>query len=402
MISALMPTYKRADLAFERGEGSWLQTSDGRRFLDFAAGIATCSIGHAHPKMVEAISTQAAKVMHVSNLFQIPQAEKLARRLVEHSFADSVFFCNSGAEANEGMVKMARRAQMMAGYPERTDIICMDGAFHGRTLAMLSATGNPKYLEGFGEPVKGFLHVSFNDIEAVKAAITPNTAAVMLEPIQGESGIKVASPEYLQALRALCDETGVLLVLDEVQCGVGRTGRLFAHEWAGIKPDIISTAKGLGGGFPIGAILTTETIAKGMTPGTHGTTFGGNPLACAAGNAVLDVILAPGFLDQVCARAALLDELLDSLVADAPDIFAQRRGLGLLIGLRCVPAVGDVQGAAQDAGLLCVTAGDNVLRLVPPLTVSEEECRQAVALLAQAVSTIRKNHNNKTVLEPTA
>ncbi len=402
MISALMPTYKRADLAFERGEGSWLQTSDGRRFLDFAAGIATCSIGHAHPKMVEAISTQAAKVMHVSNLFQIPQAEKLARRLVEHSFADSVFFCNSGAEANEGMVKMARRAQMMAGHPERTDIICMDGAFHGRTLAMLSATGNPKYLEGFGEPVKGFLHVPFNDIEAVKAAITPNTAAVMLEPIQGESGIKVASPEYLQALRALCDETGVLLVLDEVQCGVGRTGRLFAHEWAGIKPDIISTAKGLGGGFPIGAILTTGTIAKAMTPGTHGTTFGGNPLACAAGNAVLDVILAPGFLDQVCARAALLDELLDSLVADAPDIFAQRRGLGLLIGLRCVPAVGDVQGAAQDAGLLCVTAGDNVLRLVPPLTVSEEECRQAVALLTQAVSTIRKNHNNKTVLEPTA
>ncbi|WP_183172574.1 aspartate aminotransferase family protein [Acetobacter pomorum] len=402
MISALMPTYKRADLAFERGEGSWLHTSDGRRFLDFAAGIATCSIGHAHPKMVEAVSQQAAKVMHVSNLFQIPQAEKLARRLVENSFADSVFFCNSGAEANEGMVKMARRAQMMAGHPERTEIICMDGAFHGRTLAMLSATGNPKYLEGFGEPVKGFLHVPFNDIEAVKAAITPNTAAVMLEPIQGESGIKVASPEYLRALRALCNETGVLLALDEVQCGVGRTGRLFAHEWAGIKPDIVSTAKGLGGGFPIGAILTTETIAKGMTPGTHGTTFGGNPLACAAGNAVLDVILAPGFLDQVCARAALLDELLDSLVADAPDIFAQRRGLGLLIGLRCVPAVGDVQGAAQDAGLLCVTAGDNVLRLVPPLTVSEEECRKAVALLVQAVSTIRENHKNKTVLEPTA
>lgn len=230
----------------------------------------------------------------------------------------------------------------------------------------------------------------FNDIEAVKAAITPNTAAVMLEPIQGESGIKVASPEYLRALRALCDETGVLLALDEVQCGVGRTGRLFAHEWAGIKPDIVSTAKGLGGGFPIGAILTTETIAKSMTPGTHGTTFGGNPLACAAGNAVLDVILAPGFLDQVCTRAALLDELLDSLVADAPDIFAQRRGLGLLIGLRCVPAVGDVQGAAQNEGLLCVTAGDNVLRLVPPLTVSEEECRKAVALLVQAVSTLRK------------
>ncbi|MFT9409318.1 aspartate aminotransferase family protein [Acetobacter fabarum] len=403
MIPPLMPTYKRADLAFERGEGSWLYASDGRRFLDFAAGIATCSIGHAHPHLVETISQQAGRVMHVSNLFRIPQAEKLAERLVANTFADSVFFCNSGAEANEGMVKMARRAQMLAGHPERTQIICMDGAFHGRTLAMLSATGNPKYLEGFGTPVTDFVHVPFNDLEAVKAAITPRTAAVMLEPIQGESGIKRASVEYLRALRALCDQTGVLLALDEVQSGVGRTGRLFAHQWAGITPDVMSTAKGLGGGFPIGAILATETVAKAMTAGTHGTTFGGNPLACAAANAVLDVLLAPGFMDQVCARAALLDELLDSLVADAPDVFEQRRGLGLLIGLRCVPAVGDVQTAAQNAGLLCVTAGDNVLRLVPPLTVTEEDCRKAVAMLVQAVTTLRAHpdNKNKTVLETT-
>ncbi|MBS0966038.1 aspartate aminotransferase family protein [Acetobacter okinawensis] len=403
MIPPLMPTYKRADLAFERGEGSWLYASDGRRFLDFAAGIATCSIGHAHPHLVETISQQAGRVMHVSNLFRIPQAEKLADRLVANSFADSVFFCNSGAEANEGMVKMARRAQMLAGHPERTEIICMDGAFHGRTLAMLSATGNPKYLEGFGTPVGDFVHVPFNDIEAVKAAITPRTAAIMLEPIQGESGIKCASVDYLRALRALCDQTGVLLALDEVQSGVGRTGRLFAHQWAGITPDVMSTAKGLGGGFPIGAILATETVAQAMTAGTHGTTFGGNPLACAAANAVLDVLLAPGFMDQICTRAALLDTLLDSLVADAPDIFTLRRGLGLLIGLRCVPAVGDVQAAAQQAGLLCVTAGDNVLRLVPPLTVTEEDCRKAVAMLVQAVTALRgtPDNKNKPVLETT-
>lgn len=403
MIPPLMPTYKRADLAFERGEGSWLYASDGRRFLDFAAGIATCSVGHAHPHLVETISQQAGRVMHVSNLFRIPQAEMLAERLVANTFADSVFFCNSGAEANEGMVKMARRAQMLAGHPERTEIICMDGAFHGRTLAMLSATGNPKYLEGFGTPVGDFVHVPFNDIEAVKAAITPRTAAVMLEPVQGESGIKCASVDYLVALRALCDQTGVLLALDEVQSGVGRTGRLFAHQWAGITPDVMSTAKGLGGGFPIGAILATQNVAKAMTAGTHGTTFGGNPLACAAANAVLDVLLAPGFMEQVCSRAALLDTLLDSLVADAPDIFALRRGLGLLIGLRCVPAVGDVQAAAQQAGLLCVTAGDNVLRLVPPLTVTEEDCRKAVAMLVQAVTTLRgtPDNTNTSVLETT-
>ncbi|MBR2124621.1 MAG: aspartate aminotransferase family protein [Acetobacter sp.] len=389
MISPLMPTYKRADLAFERGEGSYLYSTDGRRFLDFAAGIATCALGHAHPHLVETLRQQAGMVMHVSNLFRIPQAERLAERLVTNTpFADSVFFCNSGTEANEGMIKMVRRAHMLAGNPERTDILCMEGAFHGRTLAMLSATGNPKYLEGFGDPVAGFYHVPYNDIQALRAAITPRTAAILLEPIQGESGIRTACADYLRAVRALCDETGIFLALDEVQTGVGRTGYLFAHEWAGIEPDIMSTAKGLGGGFPIGAILAREALAVGMTVGTHGTTFGGNPMACTAANAVLDVLLAPGFLDQVKARGVFLAQLLDDLIIQYPHILAERRGLGLLIGLRCIPPVSVVQTAAQNAGLLCVTAGDNVLRLVPPLTVSEEECSQAVAHLAQALNTL--------------
>lgn len=389
MIPALMPTYNRASLAFERGEGAWLYTTDGRRFLDFAAGIATCSVGHGNPHLIQAVSEQAARVMHVSNLFRVPQAERLAERLVAATFADSVFFCNSGAEANEGMVKAVRRAQAKSGHPERTRILCFDGAFHGRTLGMLSATGNPAYMDGFGEPVAGFDHVPFNDIEAVRAAVTPETAAIMVEPVQGESGIRVADVQFLRDLRALCDERGLFLAFDEVQTGVGRTGRLFAHEWSGVTPDAMSSAKGLGGGFPIGAILATEAVAKHLTPGSHGTTFGGNPLACAAANAVLDIILAPGFLEQVRARAALLDTLLDACLTEYPDIFAERRGLGLLIGLRCVPPVSEVQAAARDACLLAVTAGDNVLRLVPPLTITEADCREAVARLRQAAGDLR-------------
>lgn len=389
MISALMPTYNRADLAFERGEGAWLYTTDGRRFLDFAAGVATCSVGHANPHLLAAISEQAGRVIHVSNLFRIPQAERLAERLVAATFADSVFFCNSGAEANEGMVKAIRRAQAGNGHPERTRIICFEGAFHGRTLSMLSATGNPTYLEGFGERAPGFDHVAFNNMNAVRAAVTPETAGVMLEPVQGESGIRPAEVRFLRELRTMCDEYGLYLAFDEVQTGVGRTGKLFAHEWADVMPDAISSAKGLGGGFPIGAILAREEVAKHLTPGSHGSTFGGNPLACAAANAVLDIILAPGFLEQVRERAAYLDGLLDALLADFPDVFAERRGLGLLIGLRCVPAVATVQAAVRDAGLLTVSAGDNVLRLVPPLTISEQDCRDALDALRVAAETVR-------------
>ncbi|MCH4022547.1 MAG: aspartate aminotransferase family protein [Acetobacter sp.] len=389
MIPALMPTYNRADLAFERGDGAWLYTAEGRRFLDCAAGIASCSVGHGNPHLVEAISTQAARVMHVSNLFRVPQAERLAERLVAASFADSVFFCNSGAEANEGMVKAIRRAQAKNGHPERTDLLCFNGAFHGRTLAMLSATGNAAYLDGFGERAPGFEHVSFNNMNAVRAAITPQTAGILLEPIQGESGIKAADIRFLQELRSMCDEFGLYLGLDEVQTGIGRTGKLFAHEWAGIEPDICSSAKGLGGGFPIGAILAKEEVAKHLTPGTHGTTFGGNPLACAAGNAVLDIILAPGFLETVVERGRYLAEGIDALTIAFPDIFSERRGLGLLIGIKCIPPVGDLVTATREAGLLTVAAGDNVLRLVPPLTLTEQDCADILFLLRNAAETLR-------------
>ncbi len=393
MIPSLMPTYNRADLAFERGEGAWLYAADGRRFLDFGAGIATSSLGHGHPHLVAAIAEQAARVMHVSNLYRVPQAERLAARLVDASFADSVFFCNSGAEANEGMVKMMRRAQAATGHGERTRIICFDGAFHGRTLAMLSATGNAKYLSGFGEPAPGFDHVPLNNMNAVRDAIGPETAGIMIEPIQGESGVNAATVRFLRELRAACDEFGLLLGLDEVQCGMGRTGRLFAHEWAEIRPDVVSTAKGIGGGFPLGAILATEAVARHLTPGSHGTTFGGNPLACAAGNAVLDVLLSPGFLDGVQARGRTLADALDRLVASRPDVFEAVRGhdtaAGLMVGLKCRVPVAEVQAAALSEQMLTVGAGDDVLRLVPPLVVDDAECLDAAERLSRAAERVR-------------
>ncbi|MCQ9155302.1 aspartate aminotransferase family protein [Acidomonas methanolica] len=388
MIPVLMPTFKRADLAFERGEGAWLFAADGRRFLDFGAGIAVSSLGHAHPGLIAAIAEQAGRVMHVSNLYRIPQAEELAAKLVSHSFADSVFFCNSGAEANEGMVKMIRRDQSMRGHPERTRIICCDGAFHGRTLAMLAATGNPAYLEGFGEPVPGFDHVPFNNLNTLRAAITPETAGIMVEPVQGESGIKVADHHFMQGLRQVCDEFGLVLAFDEVQTGMGRTGRLFAHEWYDVKPDVISVAKGIAGGFPMGAILATEEVASHMTPGTHGTTFGGNPLACAAGNVVMDELLSPGFLDHVRRTGEALGGMLEQLVRDWPEVFSEARGIGLMRGLRCVPPLADVMQAALHEGLLAISAGDNVLRLVPPLIVTEDECRDACARLSRAAAAL--------------
>ena len=299
VIPALMPTYNRADLAFERGDGAWLWTTDGRRFLDFGSGIATASIGHGHPHLVQAIAEQAAKVMHTSNLYRIPQAERLAQRLVDTCFADSVFFGNSGAEANEGMIKAVRKYHAENGHPERNVTICFEGAFHGRTLATLAATGNEKYLAGFGPPMPGFKHIPFGNMNALRDAIDGTTAAVMVEPIQGEGGVRPASLQYLRDLRAACDEFGILLALDEVQTGMGRSGKLWAHQWAGIEPDVMSSAKGIGGGFPLGAILAKEKVAKVLKAGTHGSTYGGNPLACAAGNAVLDVVLADGFLDHV-------------------------------------------------------------------------------------------------------
>jgi acetylornithine/N-succinyldiaminopimelate aminotransferase len=381
MIPALMPTYNRADLAFERGEGCWLYTVDGRRFLDFGAGIATSSLGHGHKHLTDTIAEQAHKVMHVSNLYRVPQAETLAARFVANTFADSVFFCNSGAEANEGMVKIMRKAQHDAGHPERYRVICFDGAFHGRTLAMLAATGNAKYLKGFGPEVDGFDHVPFNNMNAVRDAITPQTAGILIEPVQGEGGIRPAQLQFLRDLRATCDEFGLILGMDEVQSGMGRTGKLFAHEWAGITPDVMSIAKGIAGGFPMGAILAKEHVAKCLYAGTHGTTFGGNPLACAAANAVLDVVLAPGFLADVDRRARRLWSALADIARDYPTVFEEVRGAGLILGLKCRVPTTEVQDAFTAEGLLSVGAGDNVVRLVPPLVASDADIDEAVAMM---------------------
>jgi acetylornithine/N-succinyldiaminopimelate aminotransferase len=380
-----MPTYARADLAFVRGEGAYLWSEDGRRFLDFGGGIATSSLGHGHPHLVKAIAEQAARVIHTSNLYRIPQAETLAARHVANSFADSVFFCNSGAEANEGMVKAVRRYHWANGRPERWRMICFEGAFHGRTLAMISATGNPKYLEGFGPPVDGFDHVPFGDMNAVRAAITRETAGILVEPVQGEGGVRPASLRFLRELRAACDEFGLLLAVDEVQTGMGRSGRLWAHEWAGIEPDVMSAAKGIGGGFPLGAVLAKEHVAAVLKPGTHGTTYGGGPLACAAGNAVLDVVLSHGFLPRVDRVARHLWRQLLDLQRRHPEVIEDVRGAGLLLGLKLHG--GATNTAAQEAaaaeGLLTVAAGQNVLRLAPPLIITEEEADEAVHLLGR-------------------
>ncbi|MBX9701276.1 MAG: aspartate aminotransferase family protein [Acetobacteraceae bacterium] len=386
MIPALMPTYNRADLAFERGEGAWLWTTDGRRFLDFGAGIATASLGHGHPHLVKTIAEQAAKVMHTSNLYRIPQAEKLAQRLVDSCFADSVFFCNSGAEANEGMIKALRKWNSEEGHPERFGVICFEGAFHGRTLAALAATGNEKYLAGFGPPVQGFRHVPFGNMNAVRDAIDGSIGAILVEPVQGEGGVRPASLDFLRQLRAACDEYGLLLALDEVQTGVGRSGKMWAHQWAGIEPDVMSSAKGIGGGFPLGAILAREKVAKHLKAGTHGSTYGGNPLACAAGNAVLDVVLAPGFLDEVDRVARHLWRGLLGLADRHPKVVEGVQGAGLLLGLKLRPEVanGDMQGAAAAEGLLTVAAGMNVLRVAPPLIITEAEADEAVRLLDRA------------------
>ncbi len=384
-----MPNYNRADLAFERGEGAWLYDSAGRRFLDFGAGIATSSLGHGHPHLVAAIAEQAARVIHVSNLYRIPQGEKLAQRFVEASFADSVLFCNSGAEANEGMVKAMRKTMSDSGRPERTRVICFEGAFHGRTLAMLAATGNAKYLAGFGPEVVGFDHVPFNNLNALRAAITPQTAGILIEPVQGEGGVRPAQLQFLRDLRATCDEFGILLGLDEVQCGMGRTGRLFAHQWAGIEPDVLSAAKGIAGGFPMGAILAKERVARALVPGSHGTTFGGSPLACAAGNAVLDIVLAPGFLEAVQETGEYLWQGLETLCARHPDVFTGVRGAGLLVGLKCAVPNTEAQSAGIAEGLLSVAAGDNVLRLAPPLIVGQAECETALALLDRVARRVK-------------
>ena len=384
MTSALLPTYARYDLAFEKGEGAWLTAVGGQRYLDFGGGIAVASLGYAHPHLVEALTEQAKKLWHTSNLFQIPEGERLAQRLVEKSFADFVFFTNSGAEAMELAIKMARKYQAASGHPEKYRIITFEGAFHGRTLATIAAGGNKKYLEGFGPPVDGFDQVPFGDHEALKKAIGPQTGAILIEPIQGEGGIRPVPPQCLKGLRQLCDEHGLLLVFDEVQTGVGRTGKLFAHEWAGVTPDIMAVAKGIGGGFPLGACLATKEAGKGMIAGTHGTTYGGNPLAMAVGNAVLDIVLADGFLEHVRAMGARLRQKLGAVQERHAGIIEQVRGEGLMVGLKLVPNNGEFAAAARAEHLLVIPAGDNVVRLLPPLIIDEAEVDEAAKRLDAA------------------
>ncbi|HEY9548204.1 MAG TPA: aspartate aminotransferase family protein [Kiloniellaceae bacterium] len=390
MSDALMKTYARADLAFERGEGPYLFTAEGRRFLDFAAGIGVNALGHSHPHLVKTLQEQGAKLWHVSNLYQIPEGRRLAERLVAHSFADQAFFCNSGAEAVEGALKIARRYHYVQGHPGKMRVISCAGAFHGRTLTTLSAAGNPKYLEGTGPVAEGFDLVPFGNMNELRNAIRPETAAVLVEPIQGEGGIRAADLDYLRALRSVCDEYGLLLVLDEIQCGMGRTGKLFACEWAGIQPDVMALAKGLGGGFPIGAILATEKAAGGMVPGIHGTTFGGNPLAMAVANAVLDVMFAPDFLPRVQRSGKLLRRKLEDLAARFPHVLAEVRGAGLMLGLKCVVTNTDLVARLREEGLLTVGAAENVVRLLPPLIVEERHIDEAVQAIERACSAFAK------------
>ena len=384
MISSVLPTYSRAALQFVKGEGPWLTEADGRRFLDMGAGIAVNVLGHAHPALVKALTDQAQNLWHVSNLYNIPQQQALADKLVAATFADTVFFTNSGTEACELAVKMARKYWYEKGEPERVEIITFDGSFHGRSSAGIAAAGSEKMIKGFGPILPGFVHLPWNDHDALEHAITVKTAAILIEPVQGEGGIRPLPPQCLKGLRDLCDKHGILLILDEVQCGMGRTGKLFAHEWAGITPDIMMSAKGIGGGFPLGAVLATEDAASGMTAGTHGSTYGGNPLGCAVGCAVMDVVNTTEFLDAVNETAARFEQGIESLIDAHPMVFDSYRGKGLMIGIKCKVTNLDVVKAGYEHGLLTVPAGDNVIRLLPPLNITHADISATLEKLDQA------------------
>jgi len=390
--SHMMGTYARAELVFERGEGAWLYANDGRKFLDFGSGIAVNSLGHANPKLVAALHAQAQKLWHVSNVYRIGEGESLADKLCALTFADRVFFTNSGAEALECAIKTARKYHHANGHPERYRLVTFEGAFHGRTLATIAAGGQAKYLEGFGPAMPGFDQVPVGDRKALEAAIGPETAGILVEPIQGEGGVRAISNEDLRYFRELCDRHGLLLVLDEVQTGVGRTGKLFAHEWAGIAPDIMAVAKGIGGGFPVGACLATEEAAKGMVPGTHGSTYGGNPLATAVAGAVIDEVATPEFLARVREVSRDLNQRLAELKASHPDIIEDIRGSGLLIGIKCKVPNTEFVAAGREAGILTIGAGDNVVRLLPPLNIGETEIREAYERLDKACAALEKKH----------
>ncbi|MDN5786129.1 aspartate aminotransferase family protein [Pseudorhodobacter sp.] len=388
MIPSVLPTYNRAPLAFERGEGSWLTTTDGSRYLDLGAGIAVNALGHAHPDLVAVLTEQAGKLWHVSNLYQIPEQQKLADLLVENTFADTVFVTNSGTEAAELAIKMARKYWYDKGQPDRIEILTFDGAFHGRSTGAIAAAGSEKMVKGYGPLMPGFKTLPFGDHEALRAAVTEKTAAVMVEPIQGEGGIRALPDACLKGMRDLCDQTGALLILDEVQCGVGRSGKLFAHEWAGITPDIMMVAKGIGGGFPLGAVLATENAASGMIAGSHGSTYGGNPLGCAVGAKVLEIIADPAFMAEVNRKAALFRQGLESLVASHPDIYEAVRGEGLMLGLKCAAVNSDVVKANYAQNLLTVPAADNVIRLLPALNIPDADIAEALSRLDKAATSL--------------
>ena len=390
MIPSVLPTYNRAPLAFVSGRGSWLTAEDGRRYLDLGGGIAVNALGHAHPALVAALTEQAKKLWHVSNVYTIPEQQRLADLLVDRTFADTVFFTNSGTEAAELAIKMARKFHYENGQPERTEIVAFEGAFHGRSTGAIAAAGSEKMVKGFGPLMPGFTHLKWADHDALRAAITDRTCAVMIEPIQGEGGIRVVPDQCLKGLRDLCDTTGTLLIFDEVQCGMGRTGRLFAHEWAGVSPDIMMVAKGIGGGFPLGAVLATERAALGMMPGTHGSTYGGNPLGCAVGAKVTEIVSDPGFLAEAARKGALMRQGLESLVARHPQVFEAVRGEGLMLGLKCRPAPADVVKAGYEAGVLTVAAADNVLRLLPALNIPDADIAEALTRLEQAATALAK------------
>ncbi len=388
MIPSILPTYNRAPLSFVAGEGSWLTEADGTRYLDLGAGIAVNALGHANPALVSALTEQAGKLWHVSNLYQIPEQKRLADLLVANTFADSVFFTNSGTEAAELAIKMARKYWYEKGQPERTEILTFQGAFHGRSTGAIAAAGSEKMVKGYGPLMPGFRQLPWGDIEAVEESISDATCAVMVEPIQGEGGIRTMPDADLKALRALCDKTGALLIFDEVQCGMGRTGRLFAHEWAGVTPDIMMVAKGIGGGFPLGAVLATEAAAIGMTAGSHGSTYGGNPLACAVGAAVMEIVSDPAFLAEVNRKAGLFRQKLEGLIADHPDVFESVRGQGLMLGLKCKLAPVDIVKAGYDQHVLTVPAADETLRILPPLTITDDEIAEAVRRLDLAATAL--------------
>ena len=389
MIPSILPTYARAPFSFTKGEGTWLIEEDGRRFLDLGAGIAVNALGHAHPSLVAALTEQAQNLWHVSNLYTIPQQTELADQLVAQSFADTVFFTNSGTESCELAVKMARKYWFEKGQSERVDIITFSGSFHGRSSAGIAAAGSEKMTKGFGPLLPGFVHLDWADHAAIDAAITAKTAAILIEPIQGEGGIRPVPDACLKGLRELCDRHNLLLIFDEVQCGIGRSGKLFAHEWAGVTPDIMMVAKGIGGGFPLGAVLASEAAALGMGAGTHGSTYGGNPLACAVGCAVLASVADEAFLAEVRRKSALFKQKLGGLIAAHPDVFESLRGEGLMLGLKCKCANTDMVAAGYEALVITVPAADNVVRLLPPLNITDDEIELAIARLDQAAQRLK-------------